>query len=113
MTAGDISQAEGVPRQFAYKIAKKLEKAGLLQIARGAEGGCRLTADLEKVTLYQLMTVMEEDTRLISCMEPGYRCTRPQDSPRCATHHRLREIQDLLDRELKSHTLGGLLFGSK
>lgn len=111
MTAGEIAQAEGVPQQFAYKITKKLERAGLLQITRGVGGGCRLTANLERVTLYELMAVMEEDTRLISCMEPGYRCTRPQDSARCAAHHRLKAIQAVLDEELKGRTLAWLLFG--
>lgn len=108
---GEISKAEGVPQQFAYKIIKKLEKAGLLEIVRGAGGGCRLTADLKQVTLYDLMAVMEEDTRVISCMEPGFTCTRPQDSPRCAAHQRLKAIQRALDRELKSHPLSDLLFG--
>ena len=108
---GEISKAEGVPQQFAYKIIKKLEKAGLLEIVRGAGGGCRLTADLKQVTLFDLMAVMEEDTRVISCMEPGFLCTRPQDSLRRAAHHRLKAIPDGLDRELRGHTLAQVLFG--
>lgn len=111
LTARDICRAEGVPQQFAYKILKKLEKAGFVQISRGAEGGCRLRKELAQATLYDLMEAMGEDTLVISCMEPDFQCTRPQDSPRCAAHHRLKAVQEALDRELRSHTLQELIFG--
>ena len=113
LTAKTITQREAVPQQFAYKILKKLESAGLIRIARGAEGGCRLTADLRQVTLYDLMGAVGEDTLLISCMMPSYQCTRPQESPRCATHYRLCDIQKAIDRELQSYTIYWLLFGSE
>ena len=41
-SVGEISQQETIPQQFAYKIAKKLAKAGFIQITRGVDGGCRL-----------------------------------------------------------------------
>lgn len=113
LTAKMITQREAVPQQFAYKILKKLEGAGLIRITRGAEGGCRLAADLRQVTLYDLMETVGEDTLLISCMMPSYQCTRPQENPRCATHYRLCDIQKAMDRELQSHTIHRLLFGSE
>lgn len=45
MTAQTISDLHQVPKPFAYKIIKKLSRAGLVSIARGAEGGCSLSAD--------------------------------------------------------------------
>ncbi len=112
LTAGDISEKEGVPQQFAYKILKKLEKADLVQIVRGAGGGCRLAAKLEGVTLFDLMGVMDEDISVISCMEPGFPCTSPHsEGKRCPAHQRLCLVQAALDRELKSHTLKELLCG--
>ena len=54
-TVGQLSQDELLPQAFAYKILKKLEKAGLIQVVRGTAGGCRLAADLSKVSLYDLM----------------------------------------------------------
>lgn len=72
LTAGDISEQQMVPKPFAYKIIKKLSKAGFVRITRGADGGCRLAVGLDKVTLYDLMVAMEEDSAVIACMEPGY-----------------------------------------
>ena len=40
LTAKALTQKEAVPHQFAYKILKKLEGAGLIRITRG-----RLPAD--------------------------------------------------------------------
>ena len=37
----EISDEQLVPRQFAYKISKKLERAGFIEIIRGAQGFTR------------------------------------------------------------------------
>ena len=55
MTAQSISDLHQVPKPFAYKIIKKLSRAGLVSITRGAEGRCSLSADLEQVTLHSLI----------------------------------------------------------
>ena len=68
-TVGEIAQAELLPQAFAYKILKKLEKAGLLEILRGTAGGCRLAADLSRTSLYDLMTAIGEHSSLSACME--------------------------------------------
>ena len=39
-TAGQIAQDELLPQAFAYKILKKLEKAGLVEVVRGTAGQC-------------------------------------------------------------------------
>lgn len=111
LTAGDIAVSQQVPKQFAYKIIKKLGKGGLVAIARGADGGCRLTADLEKVTLRDLMTVMEEDSSVTACMEADYRCPWREAHHGCAIHCGLGKVQRALDAELRAHTLHKLISG--
>lgn len=73
-TAGQIAQDELLPQAFAYKILKKLEKAGLVEVVRGTAGGCRLSADLIGTSLYDLMKAMGERGNLSSCMDPAYQC---------------------------------------
>ena len=55
VTAAEITQRELIPRQFAYKILRKLSRVGIIAVNRGVEGGCRLTADLREKSLYDLM----------------------------------------------------------
>lgn len=104
-TVGQVAQDELLPQSFTYKILKKLEKAGLVQIVRGTTGGCRLAADLSRVTLYDLMVSMEEHSALSACMNPNYQCPWRSCHAGCSVHNKLLEIQDKLDSELRSHSL--------
>ena len=105
-----LCEAEAVPQQFAYKIANKLARAGLVQNVRGAEGGCRLIGDLQQTTLLDLMEALEEKREVIACMVPGYQCQwEEQHRERCMVHRRMAEIQRKLDQELRSYTLADLL----
>ena len=109
--AGEIAQTELLPQAFAYKILKKLEKAGLLEIRRGTAGGCRLTADLDQTSLYDLMLAMGERSGLSACMEPDYQCSWRSSHGGCSVHCKLLEIQRALDAELRSHSLREILAG--
>ena len=108
-TVGQLSQDELLPQAFAYKILKKLEKAGLIQVVRGTAGGCRLAADLSKVSLYDLMRAIGEHGCLSTCMAPDYACPWRVRQGNCTVHDRLLEIQATLDSELRRHSLASIL----
>ena len=91
-SVGELARREMVPQPFAYKIVKKLSAAGMVQVSRGAEGGCRLTADLTQTTLYDLLRAMEEDSNISSCMEAEYACPWRAAHGGCSVHARLGEI---------------------
>ena len=107
-SVGDISQKELIPQQFAYKIAKKLAKAGFIQITRGVDGGCRPHKDLAEISLYDLITVIEGGYEVNACMDPDFSCARRQ-SGGCSVHPQLMAIQKTLTDQLRSYTLESLL----
>lgn len=108
-TVGQVARSEFLPQAFAYKILKKLEKAGLIRLSRGSAGGCRLAADLSRVSLYDLMAALGERSDLSACMEDGFRCPWRQCHGDCKAHNRLLDIQRVLDDELRSHSLRAIL----
>jgi Rrf2 family protein len=111
LTSGEICQREILPQNFAYKILKKLNKAGIVHIARGAEGGCRLIADLKELSLYDLMGIIETKKAISSCMEDGYNCAwRQKFGAKCNVHGNLTKIQRVLDDQLKSYSIYKILF---
>ena len=59
-SAAEMAETELIPMQFAYQILRKLSAGELVQVSRGAAGGCRLSCDLRGVSLYDLMAVMGE-----------------------------------------------------
>ena len=113
VTATELAQGEQIPQQFAYKILKKLQKGGMIRILRGADGGCVLAAELEQVSLFSLMQIMEEDSSISPCMKPGYQCLwcKAHGDTTCRAHIHLTSIQKKLDEELEAHSLQEILFG--
>lgn len=112
MTVGDICRQELIPQQFAYKILKKLSKAGLVMVIRGVDGGYRLTADLKQTTLYDLMHALENQSNITACTQPGYVCEWQSENGKCNIHCTLARIQQRLDEELRAYPLQMLIFGT-
>lgn len=105
----EITDSQMLPQAFTYKIIKKLSNAGFLEIVRGAAGGCRLTVDLSKLSLYDLMMAVDESSNLSACMDKAYDCAWRNAHGGCTLHCHLFEIQEKLNRELRSYSLRQLL----
>jgi len=108
-SVGEIAKEELIPQQFGYKIMKKLSNAGLVEITRGVDGGCRLIADLEKVSLYDLMGATDGHCDANACMDTAYQCPRRDKNGGCMLHARIAGLQQQLDDMLRSHSLKALL----
>lgn len=109
LTIEQICRKEQVPRQFAYKILKKLEKAGLVRIRRGAGGGCSLGRGLDVLTLLDVIRATDEEFFLNPCLKQGYRCEYAEGiGHKCLVHCELARVQAILERELRHRTLAEL-----
>ncbi len=108
-----VCEQQMVPSSFAYKIIRKLEKAGYLTVSRGTGGGCTLTADLQALTLFDLLGAMGEDCRINACIDPAFDCSWRNRYGACPTNHCLCEIQRTINAELQRHTLHQLLFSDE
>lgn len=104
-----MAERELIPRQFTYKILKKLSRAGLIQVTRGVDGGCRLAVDLNQTSLYDVMAAMDGSSALSACMEPGYQCPWRETHGGCSLHCRLADVQRQLNEALKAHSLREIL----
>lgn len=105
-TVGDICQEEEIPSAFAYKIVRKLQKAGLVGVERGAFGGCRLRKELSAITLYDVLTAVDDEPLIIPCLRES--CNRNPGSKPCEVHGEMIKIQEVLMRELKARKLSKL-----
>lgn len=110
-SAAEMAETELIPMQFAYQILRKLSAGELVQVSRGAAGGCRLSCDLRGVSLYDLMVVMGEHDVLCACMEPGYDCRWQSEHGKCAIHCQLTELQRKQDEAFRAVSLRRLLTG--
>ena len=110
LTADELCQKELLPKQFAYKILKRLQKAGIVEILRGAEGGFRLNVDLRRISVYELAEVMQAGRLIGSCLDEKFQCDWRNREGKCKVHNHLSAIQKKWDDELKGISLYQLIF---
>ncbi|MDR2499464.1 MAG: Rrf2 family transcriptional regulator [Treponema sp.] len=102
----DICRNEQIPRQYSYKIVKKLEKAGLVKIYRGAGGGCELAREIGGITLFDIIAAVEGEFLLAECLGRGFHCSRyAKGNSRCRVHEELLRIQGLILKQLQEKSL--------
>ena len=95
-TIDKICQNELIPRQFSYKILKKLEQAGMVRIFRGAGGGYCLAKDVKDITLFNLIASINNEPLLSECLASGYECPLDgKEGKPCGVHVELNRIQQL------------------
>ena len=105
-TIGDICQEELIPRQFSYKILKKLEKGGLVKIFQGAGGGYALIVDTKDTTLFDIVTSINPELVLNDCLSHGYNCPLNEKGGKlCGVHVELDRIQTLIFGHFKEKPL--------
>jgi len=104
-TAEEICTAENIPGQFAYKILKKLERAGFLQSSRGRDGGYWLIVTIDTLTIYDIVSSIDENLFINECLRDDRDCVRNSANEPCAVHRELERIQDVLISQLRQKTI--------
>ena len=97
-----IVDIEHITYPIAYKVARKLEKGGLLKSVRGNAGGYMLTRGLDQITLYDVFVIMENDPYVNLCMKEGHVCPNNVAGNQCKIHYELRRIQEVLKKEMST-----------
>lgn len=111
-SVSEITEKEFVPQQFAYKILRKLSKAGFVDVTRGAKGGCKLNVELDQVSLYEVISAVEQKGTFIACLDPNFDCPYRESNGECQMHNNLYAIEDKLVSDLRNITLKEMLQGS-
>lgn len=106
MSVGEICEKEFITAPFAYKILKKLQKAGIVKGFRGVHGGYSLNRVAKELTLYDVYTAIDPEFFIIDCLEPGYQCTCDGSGNRaCTVHRELQRVQKELCKMLQEKNL--------
>lgn len=105
-----ISQDENISSDYLEKIISKLEKAGLVKSKRGMRGGYFLARPSEKITVGEIIRVLEGTMAPVLCVAKEK--TKKYSCPRrklCLTINVWQKIQDVLNSTLDSITLKDLI----
>jgi len=110
-TADEICAAENIPGQFAYKILKKLERSGFLMSSRGREGGYWLVKALTDITIYDIVSSIDDTLFVNECLREDRPCLRNPDDNPCAVHFEFERIQEVLVKELQKNSISQIVTG--
>jgi len=108
-TVQTICDIEHIPHKYAYKILKKLQKAGLVQNKRGPDGGYFLQKPINTFTMYDVINAVDERLFLFECLISGAQCPRNTGDAPCTIHNELARLQVLLVNEMKAKTIEEIL----
>jgi Rrf2 family protein len=102
----DICREEEIPLHFAYRILKKLDRAGVVNISRGKDGGVTLACDLGTLTVYDVMEAVGSRTYVNACLQPGYVCEyRKSHNGKCGAHTHMMSLQNDIDELLRGKSV--------
>lgn len=65
----DIAVRQEISKKYLEQIIPLLNRAGLLQTARGVQGGYRLTRRPEEYTVLDILEVTETGLAAVACLE--------------------------------------------
>lgn len=102
----DLAQEMGIPYRFLRNIIRKLVDAGLVNSQRGKGGGLRLALPKDKLSLLDVLQVMDRDgIRLNDCLADEFDCPRIGF---CPVHREMAKIQRILNQALSNTTFDQL-----
>ena len=90
-----IARRQEIPGKYLESLFKQLRIAGLVRSIRGAGGGYVLARSPQEVTLWAIVTAVEEKLSVAECVHDPSACHR---SSVCAT----RDVWDQLERTVSS-----------
>jgi Rrf2 family protein len=104
-TVQSICKQEQVPHLYGYKILKKLEKNGLVQSFRGSSGGYTLLKSASEITLYDVLTAIDDKLLINECLQHGFQCPLNSGERKCGIHREFLRIQVLIEAGLREKKL--------
>lgn len=97
-----LAETAGVPTRFAVKILHKLVGAGLICSYKGVHGGYMLAKDADKITLKDVIEVIDGPILLAKCVGDGASCAMNGDGSACVFHHIFEDISISVAKKLSS-----------
>lgn len=106
VSARELSRAGNYPYQLGCKLMQRLHKAGLVKSCMGPKGGFQLSRAPGKITLFEIIKVLQGGIRLNRCHVGGVGC---ECAPECVISVKLGSLQRYIDDYFGGITLEGML----
>jgi Rrf2 family protein len=76
-----IAEHQDIPEGYLAKLAATLRNAGLVRSERGAGGGFELAKPAERISIHDVVEILDGQVSLLDCTTDPSRCPRSADCP--------------------------------
>ena len=98
-TIDEIAKAMEIPKSFLAKILQQLIKAGIAVSERGIKGGFMLARDPKKISLLEIIEIIQGKSGLNVCAVEGKKCGL---SRKCSVHPIWLKLREKVEKELRA-----------
>ena len=106
----EIAKRQDLSVKYLEQLIIPLKAAGYIRSVRGARGGYTLARKPDKISVGQIIKVLEGGLSLVDCVEDPKVCEREKN---CPTRDIWLRMSERLMEELSSLTLSDVLDGKK
>jgi Rrf2 family protein len=104
--AADIAEAIGSSAHYVARLVAPLTHAGWVRSTPGPNGGHELTADLDEISMFDLITTVEGSEATDRCVMADRPCPSPEP---CGLHDAWIPARDALTARLAATSLSSLI----
>lgn len=103
-----IAERQGISEPYLEQLIANLRKSGLVKSIRGAQGGYVLAQPPDKITVGDVMRVLEGSLAPVECVMEGssVKCNKEDH---CVTRIIWEKIRDSIDQVVDSITLADMV----
>ena len=105
----EIAKRESIPSTYILVIMAKLKSAGYVETLyrkAGSKGGYILSADLARVTLYDIYMLFEGDMTICECLREEEQCCHEET---CRIRKEMCRLNKVLIKEMKRSSIEEIL----
>ena len=103
----EIAAVQGVPENYLRRLLIELKRGGLVLSQKGPNGGYMLARPPARITMADVVEIIEGDYTPVECLEDGANSFCPRDSG-CPMRDVWREVRDSVVGILRNATLQSL-----
>ena len=104
-----LSEQTQVTQRFALKILHKLVQGNLVTSQKGAHGGYLLNKPASKITLKDVIELIDGPIGIVRCLGNDEVCTLNHDKTACVYHHIFDKISFDLSLKLAGITIADII----
>ena len=106
VTLNEIAARQKISVKYLWQVINPLKTAGLLSVTRGAKGGYALARPTEKITMLDVVNILEGTLSVVECIGNPKYCDQIDA---CVARTVWLEVQRATEKALSGITLAAVL----